>query len=159
MRPFGSAPQLARRRFKAIELLEQGYASGEVARRVGTTRRSVDLWRSRYRQGGQEALLSKPLPGRPPKLSDVQKQRLEKILLQGAQAAGYPTELWTCPRIAALIENQFGVIYHVDHIGRLLHALGWSPQKPARRAIERNEEAISNWIKRDWERAKKKPPG
>jgi putative transposase len=69
-------------------------------------------------------------------------ERLEKKLLKGAQAAGFPTDLWTCPRVARLISSLFGVTYHVDHIGRLLHMLGWSPQKPERRAIERDEAKI-----------------
>jgi transposase len=84
-------------------------------------------------------------------------ERLEKKLLKGAQAAGFPTDLWTCPRVARLISSLFGVTYHVDHIGRLLHMLGWSPQKPERRAIERDEEKIRQWVKHQWPRIKKKP--
>ena len=80
-------------------------------------------------------------------------------LLLGAQAAGFATDLWTCPRVTELIEKQFGVRYHVDHVGRLLHALGWSPQRPERRAAERDEAAIQNWIKSDWPRIKKKRQG
>jgi transposase len=82
---------------------------------------------------------------------------LEKALLKGARAAGYATDLWTCPRVAELIARRFGVRYHVDHIGRLLHSLGWSPQKPTRRAIERDEAGIQRWIKEEWPRIKKKP--
>ncbi len=77
------------------------------------------------------------------------------MLLRGAKAAGFPTDLWTCPRIAKVIEERFGVHYHVDHIGRMLHALGWSPQKPQRRALERDEEAIGRWTKEDWPRIKR----
>ncbi len=78
-------------------------------------------------------------------------------MIQGAQAAGYPTDLWTCPRVAEQIERRFGVRYHVDHVGRLLHELGWSPQKPARRALERDEDAIRRWVRHEWPRVKKKP--
>jgi transposase len=84
-------------------------------------------------------------------------RRLERELLHGAQAAGFATDLWTCPRVARLIEQRFRVHYHVDHVGRLLHALGWSPQKPTRRAIERDEEGIRRWIKQTWPALKKKP--
>ena len=84
-------------------------------------------------------------------------QGLEKKLLQGAEAAGFASDLWTCPRVAQVIRDQFGVHYHVDHIGRLLKGLGWSPQKPTRRARERNEEEIQRWVKVEWPRLKKKP--
>ncbi len=77
------------------------------------------------------------------------------ILLRGAGEAGYMTDLWTCPRIVQVIEKAFGVRYHVDHIGRILHSLGWSPQKPQRRAVERDEAVIQTWAKVDWPRVKK----
>ena len=79
-------------------------------------------------------------------------------MLKGSKKAGFPTDLWTCPRVAHLIQSLFGVRYHVDHIGRILHDLGWSPQKPERRAIERSETRIKEWIKVDWPRIKKKLP-
>jgi transposase len=78
-------------------------------------------------------------------------------LARGAQAAGFATDLWTCPRVAALIQSRWGIWYHVDHICRLLHTLGWSPQRPARVAIERDEERIRTWVRGDWPRIKKKP--
>jgi len=89
---------------------------------------------------------AKPAPGRPPKLDVEARKRLERALLEGARAAGFPTELWTCPRVAELIERCFGVRYHVDHIGRLLRALGWTPEKPERRALERDEAEIQREI-------------
>ncbi len=97
--------------------------------------------------------------GRPPKLDRRQRTRLEQLLLKGAQVAGYESDLWTCPRIAELIAEQFGVSYHPDHIGRLLRSLGWSPQRPQRRAAERNEQRIQGWVREDWPRIKKKRPG
>ena len=93
---------------------------------------------------------AKPAPGRPPKLTAKQRAQLERLLLKGAEAAGFATPLWTCPRIATVIERHFQVRYHVDHIGRVLHALGWSPQQPTRRAIERDEVAIAQWVKDRW---------
>jgi transposase len=157
MRPSGSPEELQRRRQRAIGLLDQGYLPVEVAERVGVDRRSVRRWKAAYRKKGAKGIEAKPPPGRPPKLKAKQKDRLEKILLKGAKSAGFPTDLWTCPRIAQLVHKRFGVSYHVDHVCRLLHAMGWSPQKPARRAVERDEEAIAQWIKILWPRAKKKP--
>jgi len=156
MRPAGSAVELERRRKRAIDLLKKGYAPVEVARMLGVDRRSLRRWNAAYRDAGQAGIASRPAPGRPPKLNTKQKARLEKCLLKGARAAGFSTDLWTCPRVAQLIWERFGARYHVDHIGRLLHGLGWSPQKPQRRAIERDEEAIGRWVKKEWPRIKKK---
>jgi putative transposase len=100
---------------------------------------------------------AKPTPGRPSKLTARHKRRLEALLLKGAQAAGFDTELWTCPRVAELVQRRFGVDYHVDHVGRLLHELGWSPQLPTRHAVERDEAAIRRWVHETWPRVKKTP--
>src|SRR6267143_353347 len=94
------------------------------------------------------ALAARPAPGRPQRLSAVNRRRLEKDLLRGAQAAGFETELWTCPRVAQWIARRFQVHYHPDHVCRLLHSLGWSPQKHKRRAIERDEKAVRRWMHR-----------
>jgi transposase len=117
----------------------------------------VRRWKASYRTKGAKGVCAKPASGRPPKLEEKNVKKLEKALLKGSKVAGFPTDLWTCPRVAQLIYTLFGVRYHVDHIGRLLHALGWSPQKPERRAIERDEERIRQWIKVDWPHIKKKP--
>ncbi len=157
MRPFGSPEELERRRRRAIKLLEGGLFPVDVATRVGVDRRSVRRWKAAHRKKGHEGLRAIPSPGRPPKLTVRDRARLEKLLLKGARAAGFSTDLWTCPRIADLVYRHFGVGYHVDHIGRLLHAMGWSPQRPSRRALERDEENIRQWIKVQWPRIKKKP--
>ena len=156
MRPPGSPEELERRRRRAIALLREGLPPVEVARRLGVDRRSVRRWRAWYDRAGARALAAQPAPGRPPKLDPRSRTQLERSLFRGARACGYPTELWTCPRVAEVIRRQFGVRYHVDHIGRLLRSLGWSPQKPERRARERDEKAIQRWIKETWPRVKKK---
>ncbi len=112
-----------------------------------------------HRKRGAKGIQARPTPGRPPKLDRRQRMRLERLLLKGAWSAGYESDLWTCPRIAELIAEQFGVRYHPDHIGRLLRSLGWSPQRPQRRAAERNEQRIQGWVREDWPRIKKKPRG
>jgi len=158
MRPTGSPEELEHRRLRALALLKEGLQPVEVARRVGADRRSVRRWKAAARVKGEAGVRAKPAPGRPPKLQAKQRARLEALLLKGAQAAGYHSDLWTCPRVAEVIERRFGVCYHVDHIGRLLHELGWSPQKPARRALERDEGAIRRWVHEAWPRVKKTPP-
>jgi transposase len=94
-------------------------------------------------------------PGRPLKLGETQRRRLLRLLLRGAPAHGYRTQLWTTARIAEVIRREFGVDYHRDHVGRLMHSLNWSPQKPETRAVERDEEAIEHWKRKDWPRVKK----
>ena len=158
MRPTGSPEELEHRRLRALALLKEGLLPVEVARRVGVDRRSVRRWKRAARRRGEAGVRAKPAPGRPPKLDPEHKRQLEALLLEGAQAAGFHTDLWTCPRVAELIERRFGVCYHVDHIGRLLHDLDWTPQKPARRALERDERAIRRWVKEVWPRVKKTPP-
>ena len=99
-------------------------------------------WRDARRNGGDDALQVRFSPGRPLMLAAAKRKRLVRLLLKGPMAQGYRTNLWTTARIAELIEREFGVSYHPDHIGRLMHSLGWTPQKPERRALERNEEEI-----------------
>jgi transposase len=88
-------------------------------------------------------------------LSDKQKERLVRILLKGPCAAGFETDLWTCSRVAKVIQNTFGVRYHPDHVWKILKSLGWSCQKPERRARERDEEAIAGWRREIWPELKK----
>jgi transposase len=157
MRPVGTARQLERRRQRAIALLNDGRPPVDVARLVGVDRRSVRRWNAAHRRQGVAGLAARPVPGRPSKLTGRRRERLEALLLRGAEASGFASDLWTCPRIARVIRQRFGIRYHVDHIGRLLRSLGWTPQRPTRRAWERDEEGIQRWIKQDWPRIKKKP--
>jgi transposase len=112
-------------------------------------------WRNAWRRRGADALKVGASPGRPLKLKASQRRRLLRLLLQGPLAHGYNTNVWTTARIAELIRREFAVSYHRDHIGRLMHSLNWSHQKPEKRAIERNEEAIEHWKGKDWPRIKK----
>lgn len=155
MRPEGSPQELERRRRRAMALLEEGYSQAEVARRVGCHPSSVLRWRRAKERAGPDGLKSKPVPGRPARLSSQQKERLLEYLLEGAMEHGYRTDLWTTKRMAQLIERKFGVTYHRDHVGRLLHSLGWSHQKPKRRARQRNEALIEQWKREQWPRIKK----
>lgn len=157
MRPTGSGAELERRRRRALSLLGEGLMPVEVAQRVGVDRRSVRRWKAAWRRGGGAALKAKPTPGRPSKLNEGRRKQLERWLLKGAQAAGFASDLWTCPRVAELIAQRLGVEYHARHVPRVLRALGWTPQRPARRAVERDAAAIRRWIRHDWPRVKKTP--
>jgi transposase len=151
----GSADLLEDRRKRALALLDAGESLNEVGRRIGCNASSVMRWRDARRRGGAKALRVRLSPGRPLKLERAQRRRLVNLLLQGPMMHGYRTNLWTTARIAELIRNQFGIQYHRDHVGRLLHSLNWSPQKPERRALEREEKAIERWQQKDWPRIKK----
>ena len=157
MRPQGTAVELERRRQRAVSLLEEGHSLSAVARMVGAAPSAVHAWRERARTLGADALKAKPVPGRPLKLTTKQRARLLTLLLRGAGAYGYRTDLWTLPRIAALIRKEFRVKYHPCHVSRVLAACGWSCQKPERRALERDEAAIAHWERYKWGAIKKKP--
>lgn len=159
MRPCGSPKALEERRQRVVALLTQQLSLHEIARRLGCHASSVLRWRNALRAGGPEALQAKPAAGRPARLTATQKRRLVQLLTQGAMAHGYRTELWTTQRIAALIARRLGVRYHRNHVGKLLHQLGWSHQTPERRALERNEAAIAEWKRSGWPRVKKTPRG
>lgn len=159
MRPKGEAAVLEARRRRALKLLKKGLSLNEVARRLGCAPSSVMRWRDAVEREGPKGLKVRPTPGRPPKLSAPERRKLEEVLLAGPRASGYRTDLWTTARVASVIRSRFGVRYHPDHVGRLLHQLGWSAQKPERRALERDEAAIERWKTRDWARVKKTPRG
>jgi transposase len=148
-RPYGSAAELERRRYRAVEAVEQGERVKDVARILGVASSSVYRWM----QMAQEAdgLAARPHPGPTPRLSPQQQQQLEALLCQGAEAHGWPNRLWTTQRIADLVQRHFGVSWHHDHVGRFLRQrLDWTPQKPRRRARERDEAAILRWKHRQF---------
>jgi transposase len=146
-RPIGSASALELRRRQAVQAVQAGDSVKDVARIIGVQPRSIYRWL--FLAEKPDGLAAKPHPGPATRLSLQQQLELEQLLCQGAKAHGWPNELWTTQRIADLIRRHFGISLHHDHVGRFLHMrLRWSPQKPRRRARERNEEAIAQW-KRD----------
>jgi transposase len=156
MRPKGSAAELEARRRQAVVLLQDGKSNTEVARLVGADLSSVKRWKRAVAAGGLTVLAAKPNRGRSPKLSASQRQELADIVRAGPIAAGFPNNLWTCRRVAEVIRQRFGVEYHPDHVGKILHALGFTQQKPQQLASERDEGAIEHWRKRMWPRIKKR---
>ena len=156
MRPKGTSAVLERRRRYAMTLLRQGMKPVQVANGLNVSLVSVGRWREAVRQGGRQALNARPAPGRPPKLTAAQRKRLGRLLLRGALAHEYATDLWTLERVAELIATTFGVSYHPSQVWRILVAMGWSCQKPQRRARERDEAAVQRWRRVDWPRIKKR---
>ena len=157
MRPVGTTKQLEQRRRKAIALLKQGCGVRETARLIGASPSTVTEWRKAYEKFGEQAFEAHSPPGRTPGLSQKQKNRLAKLLLKGASRHGYSTELWTLQRVAEVIDSHFGIRYELSSVWHILKGMGWSCQKPERRARERDEKAIALWRKKDWPRIKKSP--
>ncbi len=155
MRTPGKPEELECHRLQAFALLEAGHGPSEVARRLGVSPAAVSRWKKISQQAGRDGLKAKPHPGRRPKLTVRQRQKLERLLLKGPLAHGYMTDLWTLKRIAEVIERRFGVRYDPSGVWHVLRGIGWSCQKPEGRARERDEEAIARWRQQDWPRIKK----
>jgi transposase len=143
------------RRFRALELKEQGWKQTHIAQALGVSEGAVSQWMKRAREKGVEGLRHKPPPGAPLRLSEDERARLPELLAQGPEAHGFRGDVWTCERVAIVIRTEFGVSYHPAHVSRLLKALRQSLQKPQRRAKQRDEEAIDNWKDKKWPSLKK----
>ena len=146
------------RRLRAAELFAAGVRQAEVARQLEVSAQAVSVWHARWQDGGTEALYSRGPSGPTPRLSDAQLVTVEQALLTGATANGFVGELWTLERIAVVIERLTGIRHHPAHVWALLrHRLGWSVQRPKRRAVERDQGAIDRWVKERWPRILQTP--
>jgi transposase len=138
-------------RMQAGALFAAGHAQAQVARQLGVARQNVSRWYAQWRQGGLEALRSVGPTGPAPRLSDSQLAALDQALRQGARAHGFDTDHWTLDRITTVIELLTGIAHHPGHVWKLLrHRLHYRLQRPARRAVERDERAIARWVAEDW---------
>lgn len=146
--------EATRRRMRAGRLMLAGKTPAEAAKAVGVARQTAYTWKARLDESGIEALRAM-VTGRPAQLDAAQLEGLRIALLRGPLAHGFGTELWTLKRVRALIERLYGVTFSEVHVWRLLSALGFSSQKPERRAIERNEEAVLTWKRKTWPALKK----
>jgi transposase len=156
MRPSGTPEQLETRRRRAVALLHAGTPYRQVAQQIGVSLSSVVRWEQAYRRDKRRGLRARPTPGRPCRLSPSQQEQLKAALLRGAGAAGFATELWTLRRISQVIRKQFGVRYSPVGVWFLMRGLGWSWQKPERRALQRDEVGIGQWRRGEWPRIKKR---
>ena len=151
------AEVLEARRLSVLPRIEQGESLAGIARQLGVSRQAVHQWAQQYRRRGAMGLRRRARPGRPPKLARRQLAQLPRLLARGAEAYGFSTAVGTTQRVAALLCKRFRVRYDRDHVCRLLHRFGWSWQKPAGRARERDEAAIPRWVQHTWPGLKKKP--
>lgn len=149
--------EATRKRIRAGRLMLEGKTPAQAAKAVGVARQTAYTWKARLDEGGIEALRCMSV-GRPGQLDAAQVEGLRVALLQGALAHGFGTELWTLPRVRELVQRLYGVSFSTVHVWRLLGAMGWSSQKPERRAIERDEQAVQRFKRRTWPALKKSAP-
>jgi transposase len=148
MRPTGRAEELERRRYRAVELMGGGVPRKLIARVFGVSPSSLARWCKLAEAG---ALGAKPVPGRPPRLTDEDYRELEGLLSQGAASHGWPNDLWTTARVGRVIHEHFGVEYHPAHISRILKEhLNWTCQRPVYQHTDRDENEIQRWVRDDF---------
>jgi transposase len=157
-RPRRDLEAMEERRLQAADLFRRGVIPAEIARRLGVSHQVVSAWRKAWREGGRAALRSAGRAGRRPKLNQAQLAKVARTLAKGAEANGYLTDVWTLPRVAEVIERLTGVAYHPGYVWYILrNQLRWSWQRPARKAVERDEAAIEQWVTQRWPQLKKAP--
>ena len=156
MRSKGSASTLEATRRRAVASVLAGQTQAAVAKAFGLHPVTVAKWMSHHRRHGDEGLAAKPTPGRPRFLNPEQDQQVRNWLAQKPTAHGFRTDLWTARRVAELIRRQFGVVFHPDYLRQWLKQRNYSPQRPAKKARQRNDEAIVHWVANDWPRIQKK---
>jgi transposase len=152
------AEQEARRRL-AVRRVDGGWSPADVAEFLGVHVETVRKWVRTHRAAGGAGLAGKPHPGRTPFLAPDQGRQVLGWLADPPTAHGFRTDLWTARRVADLIRRRFGVAYHPGYLREWLAKRGYSPQKPARRARERDPEGVARWVAEDWPRIQKKRPG
>lgn len=147
-----SIKELEQRRKKAGRYFDQGKTAYFVEKKFCVSSTTAREWRTRW-EGG---ILAAQKQGQPSKLSDKEKKKIIRMIKDGPEAAGYRTQLWTLARVTALIKKECHVTYQSRSVWHLLHALGFSCQKPARKAKERNEKHIRQWRDEEWPKLLKK---
>jgi transposase len=133
------------RRLRALELKRRGWRQQRIAEALGVSKGAVSQWMTLVREQGKEGLRARSRSGAPPRLTSEELNLLPELLTAGAETYGFRGEVWTCARIAKLLEWGVGVAYHRAHVSRLLKQLGWTPQKPLERPAQRNEAQIVHW--------------
>lgn len=152
-----SAEKEARRRL-AIRKVLDGRTQADVADFLGVHPVTVAKWMRAYRSGGDAAVAAKPVPGRPRFLTDDQEAEVRSWLLKKPTDFGFRTDLWTAARVAQLIRDRLGVRFHPGYLREWLSKRRYSPQKPVRRAKQRNPQAIDAWLGQGYPAVQKKSP-
>ena len=152
----GDLEWLERRRLQAADLFAQGRTKAEVAGELGVSAQTGGRWHARWLRGGMAGMRS-ARQGKPAQLGPTELARIRRVLDRGAVAAGFDNDLWTLARVATVIEQVTGVAHHPGHVWRILKQMGWSLQRPARKAVERDEAEIARWVAQEWPRIAQTP--
>jgi transposase len=156
MRSKGSASVLEALRRRAVVQVLGGQPQASVALALGVHPVTVAKWMARHRQSGSAGLSARPTPGRPRFLSPTQELLVKSWLRQKPTDHGFQTDLWSARRLVELIRREFGVVFHPASMRRWLTERGYTPQRPARQARQRNDDAVFDWVANDWHRIQKK---
>ena len=159
MRDKGTPAELEHRRLLAVQRVLEGYSTEEVADFLGVDPRSVRRWIAAFRHEGSAGLLARPAAGRPCKLTNTQEKIIRRWLADTPTEHGFLTDLWTGPRLAHLIRQEFGIVLNPKYLTVWLRRRGFTPQRPRRVPGQHDPEAITAWLESDWPRIKKRPGG
>jgi transposase len=157
MRHNGSPAELEHRRLLAVQRVLEGYSTEEVAEFLNVDSRSVRRWVAAHRQTGTEGLIARPTSGRPPKLTSTQEKIIRRWLADKPTEHGFATDLWTGPRLAHMIRQEFAIEFNAKYLTVWLRRRGFTPQKPRRVPRQRDPEEIAAWLETQWPRIKKRP--
>ena len=157
VRPRRDFQAMEDRRMRAADLFAEHVSQADIARELGVAHQTVSDWHDKWAAGGRRALRSAGRAGRLPKVTETDLAKVDRALRKGPLAHGHPTDLWTLGRVAEVIEKETGVRYHPGHVWRVLRQMGWSRQRPARQAMERDDQAIERWVNERWPKLKKTP--
>jgi transposase len=152
----GDLQWLERRRMQAADLFAQGKTKAEVAHQLGVSAQTAGRWWQRWRDGGWAGMRT-ARHGKPAQLGPAELAKVRRVLDRGPVAAGFDNDLWTLARVAEVIERTTGVAHHPGHVWRILKAMRWSLQRPARKATERDEAEIARWVAEEWPQIKQTP--
>ena len=156
MRSKGTASELEAIRRRAVEQVSAGRTQAAVAAALGVHSVTVAKWVARHRADGDAGLAARPTPGRPRLLTPEQDRQVRGWLAGKPTAHGFRTDLWTARRVAELIRRRFGVAFHPNYLREWLTRRGYSPQRPARKARQRDGGRIAGWVANDWPAIQKK---
>jgi transposase len=157
MRDKGSPAEHEHRRLLAVQRVLEGSTTEEVAEFLGVDPRSVRRWVAAYREGGGQRLLSRPVSGRPPRLTRTREVIVRRWLADRPREHGFETELWTATRLSQLIQEEFGIRLNPRSLSVWRRDRGFTPQEPRRVPRERDPKVIAAWLESDWPRIEKKP--
>jgi transposase len=140
-----SREERERARFKAAKLFKKGVSQAEIARKLKATPAAVHYWHTAWKKRGKEGLRSKGHPGFASSLTKQDRIKFKRAVLKGPLAYGYETDFWTLPRLSAVMKKVTGIRFSDVWTWHIVRSLGFTPQKPQVRAIERDEAEIKAW--------------